>query len=129
MGDRNTWIKDGVLIAVPVDAGALIHAGNIVCVKSSGFATEGGDANTTAIGMAHETVDNSTGTAGERAVVVMRGKLFFLANDSAAPVTGALIGKSCYLLNSVTATATATGHPVAGKVFEVNPDGVWVLIA
>ena len=44
--DRNTAMKDGELIAVPMATTAEIFAGAIVCASATGFATKGAVATT-----------------------------------------------------------------------------------
>lgn len=133
--DRNTWKKPGELISVPVEAGTLIYTGHIVCVNAAGYAVPGkADATQLTMGVAYECVDNSTGAQGACSILVERCASFCFANSSANPVTQAMVGKLCYVLDSITVGPVAgaddapTNQPV-GKVMEVSPDGVWVYIA
>lgn len=135
--DRHTSRKDGTLVHFPVGTGAVIYGGHIVCANAAGFAVPGGpDVALTVLGIADEMVDNATGADGVVTVPVYRGKSFCLANSTATPVTQAMVGKDCYIADSVTVSAmipdavdpTLATTPVAGKVLEVTPDGVWVLI-
>lgn len=125
--DRNTWDKDGQLFPVPVDK-TKIDAGCLTFAGTTGYGTNAPGTANTILGVSTEAVDNSAGSAGDLTVLVRRKLSFCLDNDTAAPVTLALLGKNCYALNSTTVTASATSHPVVGKVLEVSPDGVWVYI-
>ncbi|MDW7643445.1 MAG: hypothetical protein SCI25_00220 [Desulfuromonadales bacterium] len=129
--DRNTPMKDGELIAVPVAATAKIYAGSLVVANATGYAAPGSTAlNLTALGRAEEYKDNSAGADGALTVLVRRGKAFKFANDGVAPVTQAAVGKTCYIVDDETVAATdGTGtRSAAGTVIAVDSDGVWVEI-
>ena len=126
--DRNTQMKDGELIAVPIAAAKKIFAGSLVAANATGYATPGAVAATlTYLGRAEETVDN-TGADGALSVLVRRGKAFKFANSAADAVTQASMGKVCYIEDDQTVSATsATGaRSAAGIVIGVETDGVWV---
>ncbi|ENP2198793.1 hypothetical protein ACDA27_002672 [Salmonella enterica] len=132
MMDRNTARNDGKLFAVPMAAGAVIGGGMMVVLDDKGLAHEG-QVNTDwrVIGLSDEAYDNSTGQDGEVSALVRRDEAFYFDNDTASPVTQVMVGKTCYLKNAytVTATAQAGGAVVAGRVLSVSPDdGVQVLI-
>lgn len=130
--DRNTAFTDGELFRVPCEADAVIDAGHLVCVNAAGFAIAGTPAaDNTVMGVADDAADNTGGIQGQNHVMVRRNKAFYLDNDSAAPVTQASVGKTCYLIDSHTVTrgSNSAGKPVVGKVLGVFPDdGVLVLI-
>jgi len=126
--DRNTQMKDGELIAVPIATAKKIFAGSLVAANATGYATPGAVAATlTYLGRAEETVDN-TGADGALSVLVRRGKAFKFANSAADAVTQASMGKVCYIEDDQTVSATsATGaRSAAGIVIGVEADGVWV---
>lgn len=128
--DRNTPHKDGALLAVPMAAATKILAGTIVAASVTGYATPGATAvNLTYLGMADETVDNSTGAAGDVSVLVRRGRAFQFANSAADPVTQASLGKAAYIEDNQTVAATDGGatRSKAGIVHGVGVDGVWIL--
>jgi hypothetical protein len=82
--DRNTPMKDGELISVPVAANAVIYAGALVAVNAAGFAVPGSVATTlTYLGCAEEPVNNTGGANGARSVEVRRGKAFLFRNHGA----------------------------------------------
>ena len=127
--DRNTAIKDGELIAVPVAATKKIFAGSLVAADANGYATPGAVATTlTALGRAEETVDNTAGANGAVSVLVRRKAAFKFGNKAGDLVTQALMGKNCYIEDDQTVRLTATGASVAGKVLAVESDGVLVEI-
>lgn len=128
MSDRNTMWKDGELFPVPVAAATVIFGGHLVCANAAGQAVPGkADAAFTVLGVSDGYVDN---TAGGNSVLVRRGKSWCFANLGSDAVTQALVGKNCYVADSVTVAATSNTdvRPVAGKVLGVDSDGVWVLI-
>lgn len=127
--DRNTPYQDAELIAVPMAASTTIYAGSLVAANASGYAVPGSTATTlTALGRAEETVANA-GSAGDKSVLVRRGKAFQFANDGSDAVVQADLGKSCYITDDQTVSHTSTGKSVAGKVMGLDSAGVWVWIA
>ena len=129
--DRNTQTKDGIVVGLAVGAGVKIFAGGMVGVNAAGFAVPASaDATLVTVGRADQFVDNTTGGDGAVTVNIVRGKLVKMANLAADPVTQASIGRNCYVADDQT---VAAGHavntrPVAGKVFGIEADGVWVAI-
>ncbi|QOX79800.1 hypothetical protein FY034_12950 [Trichlorobacter lovleyi] len=129
--DRNTQMKDGELIAVPVAANAVIHAGAMVAANATGFAVPGATATTlTYLGRAEEAVDATGYTDGVVQLLVRRGKAFKWKNSGSDAVTQASLGKDCYIVDDETVSKTNAGgntQSVAGKVVGIDTDGVWVL--
>lgn len=127
--DRNTPYQDAELIAVPMAAATTIYAGSLVAANASGYAVPGSTATTlTALGRAEEQAVNA-GSAGDKTVLVRRGKAFQFANDGSDPVVQGDLGKSCYITDDQTVSHTSTGKSVAGKVMGLDSAGVWVWIA
>lgn len=127
--DRNTPVKDGVLIPVPVAASTSIKAGALVCANATGFAVNGAVATTlTYLGRAEEAVDNSAGADGAKTILVRRKAAFKWENHGTDTITQALLGKTCYVVDdqTVAATAATSTRSAAGKVIGVESDGVWV---
>lgn len=127
--DRNTPFKDGATIPVPVAANAVIHAGALVVANATGFAAPGSSAITlTYLGRAESAVDNTGGADGAKTVVVRRQKAFKWANLGADPVVQADLGKTCYIADDQTVAKTngAGTRSAAGKVIQVESDGIWV---
>ena len=127
--DRNTPMKDGQLVVVPVAANAVIYAGALVVADANGYAAPGSTATgLTYLGRAEEQVDNTGGANGDKTVEVRRGKAFKFKNDGADPVTQASLGGVCYIVDDDTVAATdGTGtRSAAGTVVGIDSDGVWV---
>ena len=127
--DRNTPMKDGELIGVPVAANAKIFAGAIVVANATGYAAPGSTATTlTYLGRAESSVDNTGGADGAKTVQVRRKVAFKFANLAADLVVQADLGKTCYIADDQTVAKTngGTTRSAAGKVLGVEADGVWV---
>jgi hypothetical protein len=131
MTERNTFFRDGVLIALLVAAATKIEAGKIVAVGADGYAVEASDAaGLIVIGIADETVDNTDGADGAASVNVRRKKVFCLKNSATAAVTQASVGSNVYVEDDET-VAIAAGPDndiVVGTCLALDSDGVWVEI-
>lgn len=128
-GDRNTQMKDGELIPVPVAAAAVCFAGGLAVANASGYGAPGSTATTlTYLGRFEEHVDNAAGANGDKTVLVRIGKAFKFGNSGADPVTQASLGKVCYIVDDETVAATNGGstRSAAGVVVGIEADGVWV---
>lgn len=128
--DRNTPVKDGELIPVPVAASAVIYAGAIIVANATGYGAPGSTATTlTYLGRAEESVDNSAGADGDKTVTVRRGKAFLFGNSGTDPVTQASLGKTCYIEDDETVAATdgTSTRSAAGIVLGIENGQVWVL--
>lgn len=127
--DRNTPKRDGITRSIGVAGGVTIYTGALVAVDTnSGYATPGTTATTLrGIGRAEAQADNSGGSDGDVTVEVSSG-IFRFANDTTDTVSDANIGSDCYIVDDQTvASNDGTGtRSVAGTVFKVDSDGVWV---
>lgn len=127
--DRNTAKREGDELVLPVAAAKKIYAGSLVARDSGGNATPGAVATTlVGAGRAEELADNSGGSAGDKTVRVRKGVFRFANSASGDLITRAEIGTDCYIVDDQTVAKTSgTGtRSVAGKVFDVDTDGVWV---
>lgn len=128
---RNTTLKEGHLLEIPVAAATKIPAGVMVQVNASGFAVNAAAtvANRMA-GIAVATADNSVGAAGDITVTVRRG----IAGEFANSASGDLIAaadrlNNCYVVDNQTVAKTdgSSSRPAAGKILDVTAAGVLVL--
>jgi hypothetical protein len=127
--DRNTLSTEGVLITVPVAAGAKIFAGALVAANATGYAQPGAVATTlTYIGRAEQYADNTGGAAGAITVQVRRKRAFYWQNSGTDPVTQASLGKTAYIVDDQTVSATNGGNTqsAAGIVVGLDANGVWI---
>lgn len=108
--------RDGSLIGYPLTAGAKVYKGALVCVNTgSGFAQTGADAASTVfVGVAYETVDNTTGAAGAKTLRVQKDGEY-LYNALGAVQTD--VGKAALIVDDNTVkTAATTNNIPAGIV-------------
>ena len=126
--DRNTSRRDGNQVEPPVAATTRIWGGSIVCINAGGYAVPGATSTTLkAVGVAKGGKRNP-GAAGVERVETEKG-VFCLDNSASIDaITLADIGADCYIVDdqTVAKTSATSTRSVAGKVFDVDADGVWV---
>lgn len=128
---RHTLERGRDLLVIPVAASTAIHQGGLVCVNAAGYAVPGSVATTLkAAGRAEESVDNSSGGAGAASVKVKRG-VFLFKNSGADAITAADTLADCFVVDDETVAKTngTNTRSKAGKVLEVEANGVWVEIS
>lgn len=130
--DRNTVARDGKTFGFGVAAAAKIYAGALVALTATGYATPGAVSTTlTAVGRAEEQVDNTGGADGAVTVKVRKGVFRFANSAAADEITIAEIGDDCFIVDDQTVAKTngTATRSIAGKVVDVDAQGVWVEIA
>lgn len=127
--DRRTPERSGDRREPAVKGATVIYAGAMVAMGADGFAVPMSTATTLkGIGRAQERVDNSAGADGAETVKVDAG-IFRFANSAAGDeITAADIGSDCYGVDDQTVAKTngTNTRSVAGKIFDVDANGVWV---
>lgn len=128
---RNTTLKEGHLLEIPVAAATKIPAGVMVQVNASGFAVNAAAtvANRMA-GIATKTADNSGGANGDITVSVRRAIVGMYGNSASGDLIAAADRlNSCYVVDNQTVAKTdgSASRPVAGKILDVSAAGVSVL--
>lgn len=124
--ERDTPARDGKTFGIPMAAAVLIYAGALVCYDADRNATPGATATTLkGAGRAKETVDNTSGAAGDLTIEVERG-VFRFAN--AGDVVRANIGASAYAVDdqTVSASSATSTRSIIGIIEDVDAQGVWV---
>lgn len=127
---RNTPRREPGVESHPVKGATKIYAGGLVCLDASGWAVPGAAATTLiAVGRAEETVDN-TGANGAKNVETRRGTFQFKNSTSGDLITRAEIGDNCYVVDDETVAKTdgSSARSIAGKIRDVDAQGVWVEI-
>lgn len=129
---RGTVQMDGGVIpatlTVKLATATTVYQGGIVCVDTStGYGTPGAVSTTLIVmGIAEETVTNS-GANGAKSVNVRPG-VFKMVNYASDPIAQANVGAECYIFDDQTVAATdgTAARSVAGKIVQVDSDGVWI---
>lgn len=127
--DRNTLRRDGLQIEPPVAAGARIFTDALVAINAAGLAVQGATSATLAgVGAALAPADNTLGADGALRVRVDRRPARFANSAAADAITLADVGKDCFIVDDQTVAKTngTNTRSRAGKVFDVDADGVWV---
>lgn len=129
---RNTPAAIGDERQVPVAANAVIFQGGLVQINATGFAVPAtATAANVTIGRAEDSVNNTGGANGAQVVCARRGRFRFANSAAGDLITRSDIGKPCYVVDDQTVAKTnnAGARPVAGTVYDVDAQGVWVEIA
>lgn len=127
--DRNTLRRPGDEIEPPVGAGAKLFAGALVAINATGFAVRGATSTTLkGAGVAMHRADNTGGADGAIRVKLDKRPARFANSTSGDAITLADIGANCFMVDDQTVAKTngTNTRSVAGKVFDVDADGVWV---
>ncbi len=128
--DRNTEYSLGDLLSVPVAGATRIFAGSLVCVNAEGYAVPAADtAGLLFVGVATAQADNSTGSAGDRSVVVRRRGRYKL--DYAGSLTQVAQGATVYAADDHTVDAPdgVSGDVEVGVIDKIaGPGECWVAI-
>ncbi|MGH6887979.1 MAG: hypothetical protein ACREHF_02080 [Rhizomicrobium sp.] len=127
--DRDTKERHGDFVSLPVKAATLIYAGALVCLDSTSHAVPGATATTLiSYGRAEAQADNSAGADAAINVRVRRGVFRFDNSASGDLITMQHVGTDCYVVDdhTVAHTSGTSTRSVAGKVFDVDAEGVWV---
>jgi hypothetical protein len=126
--ERNTAARTGSRLNLGAAAAVLVFAGSLVARNAAGNAIPGATAvGILGVGRAVDTVDNTLGLAGAAGVEIEKG-VFLFDNLAADPVTIANIGSNCFIVDDQTVAATdgVGTRSIAGTVFDVDAQGVWV---
>lgn len=109
---RESRRKDGEIIAYPVAAGTKIPKGVLVNINAAGYAANSSDtAGETFAGVSYETIDNSTGAAGDLFIRVDTTGTFQFVDGSA---NGAQtdVGVEFKIVDNQTVTDAATTNNI-----------------
>lgn len=126
---RLTKERDGKIFSRALAANAVVHEGGIVCLSATGWATPGATATTlVADGVAKASVDNTGGANGAARVDVAKGVFQFANSAAGDAITAAEIGDNAYIVDDQTVAKTNGGgtRSVAGKIVDVDAQGVWI---
>lgn len=128
--DRNTVERSGETRTLPVATATTLFAGALVCLNSSGYLVPGSVATTLkCVGRNEKKVVNA-GANGAVSADVRAGTFRFANSASGDLIARADIGADCYIVDDQTVAKTngTNTRSVAGKIFDVDDQGVWVKI-
>ena len=129
MAERKTRTARWSRIERLLKVGAVAEKGNIAALDKTN-----GSLVVAALGTTLEPIgyfeDSFTGDGTRKAKVRLFAEIdvALLGNAAAGPVADDDVGSLCYLASSWEVSMTATGASVAGKVWGVATDGVWVQV-
>lgn len=119
-------------LSVGVKAAAKIYGGSIVVVEqSTGYAKPGvTGTGLICLGRAELTADNTSGASGAIAVLVRQGAFKWANGAGVDAIAATDVGKVCYVTDdqTVALTSAAGTKSIAGRILQVDTDGVWVLM-
>ena len=124
MGDNATID----LVNLPMKAATKIYQGAMVVIDAGYAAPARTATGLVVIGVALDTVDNTSGAAGALTINVRRGT-FKMNNSSAGDlIAQANCGAAVYLVDDNTVALTSGGatRSIAGPAWQIDSDGVWV---
>ncbi len=126
---RDTQARSGDVSEWPVKAGTKIHAGALVAIDATAHAVPMSTSDAlVGGGRAESAADNSAGADGDLSVRVGRGIYKFQNSAGADLITRSDIGADCYGVDDQTVARTdgTNTRSRAGKIHDVDSDGVWV---
>lgn len=127
--DRNTPRRQGDMRNGPMAASVKVFAGSLVMRNAAGYLTKGATATgSVGVGRAEAQVDNSAGSAGDKALDYRPGVFQFKNSASTDAITIAEIGDKCFIVDDETVAKTdgSSARSPAGIVEDVDAQGVWV---
>jgi hypothetical protein len=127
--DRHTPERPGLLREPEVKAATTIYAGSMVGIDSSGYAVPMATATgLKCLGRAEERANNSSGANGAIRVEVAAGIYRFANSASTDAIALTDIGADCYAVDDQTVAKTngTNTRSIAGKIWDVDAQGVWV---
>lgn len=115
----------------PMAANVKVYKGALIASTAGFYGPAATGTGKRIVGRATQTVDNTGGAAGAKFVEVhffFERDLFLLANSGTNAVLAAHRETPCYAEDDQTVGSLATGMSVAGIVYDVTTEGVWVEI-
>jgi hypothetical protein len=126
---RMTKRRDSRQFTFPVAAATKIPVGVIAAISAAGVLVNAAAvAAHKVVGVAEFEADNSTGIDGAIKGQVRKGTFQFFNSAAADLITLTSVGDSAYVVDNQTVAKTSATNtrPVAGKIVDVDADGVWV---
>ena len=116
---------------LPVNGGSRLFAGGMVALNSEGNAIPAGlsaGGSVRAMGVAQAEANNTSGADGALFAQVRRGAFPFANSTAGDAITIADVGATVFVVDDQTVAKTdgVGTRSRAGRVFDVDADGVWV---
>lgn len=125
--DRNTQLRDGALYEFPCAAAKQFYTGAGIVLDTAGNAEPATVASgKQTVGRCESAAFLSTSAAAE--TVKVRAGTFKWANSAVNTLTKANIGDIVYWEDDQTVGSLATGMSAAGRMVDIETDGVWVMM-
>lgn len=106
------------------NASSVFYKGALVCYDTSDNTIKPGATSTTHIALGR---CEQSAAAGEAEELRIRSGIFKFENEGSSIDNGD-VGSLCYVTDDQTVNISATGRSVAGRVYKVESDGVWVAV-
>lgn len=116
-------------LSLPVAAATTLYAGALIAVNTSGYAVPASaDSTLKVVGRCEKKVNNSAGAAGDEKATVRRGTFKFANSGTTDAITAADLYRNAFVVDDQTVARTSSNgaRPVAGRVIQVDTDGVWI---
>ncbi|RYY25234.1 MAG: hypothetical protein EOP62_14325 [Sphingomonadales bacterium] len=126
---RDTPAMTAGVVSRKVAASTKILQGTFVALNAAGYLVPMSAATTLiAQGRAEETVDNTAGAAGDLSCLVKPGIFRWANSASTDTITIAELGDTAYGVDNQTVAKTdgSSARSAAGKIVDVDAQGVWV---
>jgi len=126
---RKLQKRDGKAASYPVTTGVILYGGALVVMATTGYCRPGRASTTDRVlGCVEKTVDNSGGADGAVTARVHFGVFCFKNSSAGDAITYADVGNQCYVVDdqTVAKTSNTNARIVAGRIIDVDSDGVWV---
>ncbi|SIR43120.1 hypothetical protein SAMN05880590_1326 [Rhizobium sp. RU35A] len=129
--DRNTPERSGLNRTFPVKGTTTLYAGAMVALNVSGLLVPASAVSTLKVVGRNERLVANTGADGAVNADVKTGIFRYANSASSDLITLADIGNDAYVVDdqTVAKTSNSSARPVAGKIFDVDAQGVWVKIS
>lgn len=130
---RSTWRRAIPAISLPLPVGKkATEGGNAVFDTANPdavYPAVGGSTTLIPIGKFLQSIDNTNGSASVSVQVQPNEEIWCRNWDSvtgSGAVTASNIGSEVYLASDHEVTTVSSGNSAAGRVWDVNGDGIWV---
>ncbi|TAN61078.1 MAG: hypothetical protein EPN20_12930 [Magnetospirillum sp.] len=125
---RRVVEREGRIVVHPLAADAEIFAGALVVLDGGWLKPGHTAAGLVAVGVSEGDMDNSSGANGVVSANTRRWGTFRFANHGADPVARTHIGGLAYIVDDQTVAATdgAGSRSAAGKIVDLDAQGVWI---